>query len=207
MLSAFENWPAPARARHFAITAPAAAGLKTPASDSARGDATSSIHSRASSLANDKRVGRAVGLLLALENRLEHQPARRALQHVLLVEHAQLVFGRKRFRQRGDLPVEERESSFDRVRHQHPIALRREQIARQERVDFQVLILRQRAPRRELGREAGEQRVDGIRRSSTLACASAENSRFKRRGAPPARLVPEAGPCARAPGPARRTAA
>src|SRR5690606_26068707 len=59
--------------------------------------------------------------------------------------------------------VEEREASLYRVGHADPIALRREQVFRQEDGRFQVLRLRQRAPLPETGRQR-ERRSDLIAR-------------------------------------------
>ena len=82
------------------------------------------------------------------------RPAAASFRTCFSSSTAQLVRRRQRFGQRRDAAIEERKSALDRVRHQHPVALRRQQVAGQQRADLEVLILRQRRPARELRRES-----------------------------------------------------
>ena len=86
--------------------------------------------------------------------------------------------------------VEKREAPLDGVRHQHAVALGREQVAGQQRANLDVLILRERAPAAET--PAAAWRGSPGRRPAAQSCthARAEES-LQRAGRVPARVVCE----------------
>ncbi|MNC85152.1 hypothetical protein D3C83_07360 [compost metagenome] len=112
------------------------------------------------------------------------------LEHVLFIEHAQLVCVRQRIGQRHNILVEKREAALDRMGHQHAVALRGQEIAAEQRVDLDVLILRQRTPVPELDRKAGQEFRDHIAARDCVTEGVAEQP-LDRRGGAPTKLVTE----------------
>jgi hypothetical protein len=104
-----------------------------------------------------QRVRRAVRLLLAPQDRFGDEPARGPLEHVLLVEDAELVRGRQRRGELDDVRVEEREATLDGARHEHPVALRGQDVAGEQSPHLEVLVLRERRPARDLRREGRDE--------------------------------------------------
>ncbi len=86
----------------------------------------------------------------------------RLAQEVLLRQPAQPKLVGKAGGELGDAVVEEREAALDRVAHQHPVALRVEQIALQEGRDLEVLRPPERRHLPEPRRQARLQPLGGI---------------------------------------------
>ena len=143
-----------------------------------------------------QRVRRAIGLLRAARDRRAGTSSRpSALEHVLLVEDAQLVARRaasrpaRRRRRRGTGSAPRRECA---------ISMRSpcddEQVAGEQRADLEVLVLRERTTSARTRRAASRAaRATASRAARARRAASAENSRFSARGRLPARVVREAG--------------
>ena len=64
--------------------------------------------------------------------------------------------------------IEEWKTPLNRMRHEHPIALGGEEIARQQRADFEILVLRQSAPLPKSRREIRQQVRDTVMASQVL---------------------------------------
>jgi hypothetical protein len=90
------------------------------------------------------RVRGAIGLLGACEYLPRHEAGARALQDVLLVEHAELEGRGQAVGELDHARIEEREPALDGARHRHPIALSREQVRAEQRADLEPLVLRER---------------------------------------------------------------
>ena len=91
----------------------------------------------------------------------------------------------------GHAVVEEREAALDRVAHQHPVALRVEQVALEERGDLQVLGLPERG---HLAEPGGQARFQPLGRVAPLCRPAASTSSCEEREQP--RRVGEAQPVA-----------
>ena len=74
--------------------------------------------------------------------------------------------------------VEEREAALDRVRHRHAVALRREDVARQQVGGLEILRLRQRMPAREIRRQRWRAARRARRSRRASRCRSAEKKSF-----------------------------
>ena len=88
---------------------------------------------------------RPVRTLAARVDLLRQERADGAPQRVLLLEPAQPQPVGQRGGELRDAVVEEREAALDRVAHQHPVALRVQQVALEEGLDLDVLRLAERA--------------------------------------------------------------
>src|ERR1043166_4479638 len=115
------------------------------------------------------RVGRAVGLLGAVRDRRWQQPLGGLAEDVLLAQAVELELRWNARAQLDHAVIEEREAALDRVRHGDAIALRGEDVARQQVRGFEILRLRERVPTGKFGGEAftqfGERVVAGERRA------------------------------------------
>ena len=74
-----------------------------------------------------------------MNDALRDAPFRGALEDEFLVEPGQLVQGGKSVAELHDLRIKEWEAPLDRMRHEHPVPLRGDQVAREERDDLEVL--------------------------------------------------------------------
>ena len=109
-------------------------------------------------------------------------------QEVLLVQPAQAELVGKARRELGHAVVEEGETTFDRMAHQHPVALRVEQVAVQEGGDLQVLSAAERRhlhePRRQARLEAFGRVAPRGRRRQDVALEEPEQPRGVREAEP-----------------------
>src|SRR5262249_13161754 len=99
-------------------------------------------------------VWRAVRLLGAVRDRVRQQPLGGFAQDVLLAQAAELDLRRNARAQFDDAVIEEREAALDCMCHRHAVALRGEDVAREQIDGFEILRLRQGMPAHEVGREA-----------------------------------------------------
>ena len=121
---------------------------------------------RADEGADDRRAVRA----LLPPGDLRREPVLDGLaQEVLLVQPAQAELVGKARSELGDAVVEEGETTFDRMAHQHPVALRVEQVAVQEGGDLQVLGA---AERRHLHEPRRQARLEAFGRVAREAAAA-----------------------------------
>ena len=130
------------------------------------------------------RYRRAIRSFRSLEHAGGNERGRDVLQHVFLVEHAQLdVVGQPR-RKLGETVIQERKPPLNRVAHEHPVALRRQQVAREQRVRLQELRAGEGAPLRELRRSCCEERLHRVVPEHTLGEGGREETPDPRRRRP-----------------------
>ncbi len=139
-----------------------------------------------------ERIGGPVGLLLACDDLWWSLRLCDTLKDVLLVENAKFAGVGKGVRELDDVVVKEWKASLDRVRHQHPVSLGGEQVASQERLGLEVLILCERRPAGKIRRQTIEQFGHRVGSRSRSAHVCGEQA-LDRAGAAPTRRMSEAG--------------
>ena len=85
---------------------------------------------------------------------IRHEIGEGSLEEVLLLKTEQLVPRRQRVSEIDDIPVEKREPSLHGVGHEHPVALRGEDVASKQRRHLQPLAPAQRIPFLATGRHS-----------------------------------------------------